>query len=117
MADEINKEVTKKTADAAKKANKPKKEGNIFSRAWKRIKKFFKDEKGECKKVVWPNAKTVVKSSCVVLAVVIVVGLVIYGFDTGISQLLGLLKSIAEKAGDNNTTEAAEGMIRAFLGF
>ena len=116
MADEIKKEVTKKTDDTAKKASKPKKEGNIFSRIWKRVKKFFKDEKGECKKVVWPSAKTVVKSSCVVLAVVIVVGLVIYGFDTGISQLLGLLKSVAENAGET-TTAAAEGMIGTFLGF
>ena len=116
MADEINKEVTKKTADTAKKANKPKKEGNIFSRIWKRIKKFFKDEKGECKKVVWPSAKTVFKSSCVVLAVVVVVGLVIFGIDQGISALLGLLKTIAENAG-KESAETAEGMIGSFLAF
>ena len=39
MADEKNNEVVKKTAETAKKS-KPAKEGNIFSRAWKRIKKL-----------------------------------------------------------------------------
>lgn len=116
MADEKKNEVVKKTAETAKK---PKKEGNIFSRAWKRIKKFFKDEKGECKKVVWPSAQTVVKSSLVVLAVVAITTLVIYGIDQGLSALLKLLTDIA--SGSEKTTEVAAeatgGMISSFLGF
>ena len=120
MADEMKKEV-KKTAETAKKDTKKskpqsKKEGNIFSRAWKRIKKFFKDEKGECKKVVWPSAKTVFKSSCVVLAVVALVGIVIYGIDTGLSQLLKLLVKLASDAGET-ATDAAMGIMNAFFGF
>ena len=120
MADE-KKEVVKKTAETAKKEqkSKPKKEGNVFSRAWKRIKKFFKDEKGECKKVVWPSAATVVKSSLVVLAVVAVTTVVIYGIDQGLSALLQLLVGLAK--GSEETTEAAadaaSGMIHAFFGF
>ncbi|MBO4339439.1 MAG: preprotein translocase subunit SecE [Clostridia bacterium] len=114
MADE-KKEVVKKTAET----KKPKKDGNVFSRAWKRIKKFFKDEKGECKKVVWPSAKTVVKSSLVVLAVVAVTTIVIYGIDQGLSALIQLLVGLAK--GSKETTEAAaeatSGMIRAFFGF
>ena len=34
------------------------------------IKKFFKDFKGECKKVTWPSGKTVVNNSLVVIVVV-----------------------------------------------
>ncbi len=114
MAD-AKKEVVTKTAEN----KKPKKEGNISSRAWKRIKKFFKDEKGECKKVVWPSFKTVVKSSLVVLAVVAVTTVVIYGIDQGLSALLQLLVGLAN--GSEETTEAAAevtgGMIHAFFGF
>ena len=115
MADEKNNEVVKKTAET----KKPKKEGNIFSRAWKRIKKFFKDEKGECKKVVWPSAKTVVKSSLVVLAVVAVTTIVIYGIDQGLSALLQLLVGFAKGSGEETeaAAEATSGMIHAFFGF
>jgi preprotein translocase subunit SecE len=116
MADEKNNEVVKKTAETAKKS---KKEGNVFSRVWKRIKKFFKDEKGECKKVVWPSAKTVVKSSLVVLAVVAVTTIVIYGIDQGLSALLQLLVGLANGSEDEAeaAADAASGMINAFFGF
>ena len=118
MADEKNNEVVKKTAETAKKS-KPKKEGNVFSRIWKRIKKFFKDEKGECKKVVWPSFKTVVKSSLVVLAVVAVTTFVIYGFDLGLSAILQLLVGLAKGSGETTeaAAEATSGMINAFFGF
>jgi preprotein translocase subunit SecE len=119
MADEKKKEVAKKTAETAKKEqkSKPAKEGNIFSRAWKRIKKFFKDEKGECKKVVWPSAKTVVKSSLVVLAVVLITGVVIFGIDQGLSALLMLLKQLAEKTAEKASDASTASMINAFFGF
>lgn len=131
MADENKKEVTEETAETAKKdikkekpakpakaakQPKPKKDGNIFVRAGRRIKKFFKDEKGECKKVVWPSGKTVLKSSGVVLLVVAVTSAVIYGFDQGLSQLLKLLIDLAGKS-DTTTTTAVASMITAFFGF
>ncbi|MBR6005035.1 MAG: preprotein translocase subunit SecE [Clostridia bacterium] len=60
-----------KVAQAEKEAKKAGKqthsEGNIFQRAGKAIKKFFKDLRGEVKKIVWPDAKTVQvqrRSSC-----------------------------------------------------
>ena len=128
MADEIKKEVTE-TAETAKKdtASKPakaaknakpakKNDVNIFVRIGRRIKKFFKDEKGECKMVVWPSGKTVLKSSGVVLLVVAVTGAVIYGFDQGLSQLLKLLIDLAGKS-DTTTTTAVASMITAFFGF
>lgn len=117
MADEKKNEVAKNTAETVKKdqKNKPNKEGNIFSRIWKRIKKFFKDEKGECKKVVWPSAGTVVKSSLVVLAVVAVTTVVIFGIDQGLSAILQLLVGLAN--GKEEAAEATSGMITAFFGF
>ena len=78
--------------------------GNFFVRAGKAIKKFCKDLKGEIKKIVWPDAKTVLKSTAIVLVVVLVVGLVIFGIDTGLSKGIALLEGLAEK---NAAAEAA----------
>jgi preprotein translocase subunit SecE len=131
MADEIKKtaaEASEKKNDKSKKdsASKPKKEGNVFSRAWKAIKKFFKDVRGECKKVVWPDAKTVFKSTGIVLLCVAVLGLIIWLIDTGLSAGIQGIVTLANNhaAGDAETTTqaAAEavtevaGVITGFLG-
>lgn len=129
MADEIKKDSAetpakeKKKADSKKKADAPKdKKSNIFVRAWRAVKKFFKDIRGECKKVVWPNAKTVLKSSGVVLACVAVVGVVIWLIDTGLSEIIKLLINLAENSSANSesaleaTKTVATGFIHGFFG-
>ena len=111
---------------AAAEKNKEKKpanpNGNIFVRAGKAIKKFCKDLKGEIKKIVWPDAKTVLKSTAVVLVVVAICGLVIFGIDQLLSLGLSLLKdgaaSLGESADAVSTTAANTGMIspKFFIG-
>ncbi len=88
MAKDQNSEAAKKVAEAEKASKKKAgKSGgpNIFVRMGKAIAKFFKDLKGENKKIVWPNAKTVLKNSGIVLAVVFIVGLGIWLIDWGLS--------------------------------
>ncbi len=100
-----------KVAAAEKKQNKKpaNPDGNFFVRAGKAIKKFFKDLRGETKKIVWPDAKTVFKSTAIVLAVVIVVGLVIFGIDTLLTEGISLLQDLANKkdVAAEVTTQAA----------
>lgn len=122
MADEIKKEAAetskskpaKAKKDAAKK-NSGKKSGekkpNIFVRMGKAIAKFFKDEKGECKKIVWPDRKTVLKSSLVVIVTVAILGVVIWLVDTGLSEGVKALVNLAEKVGESEPTTAAAGAI------
>lgn len=112
-AQKLAKEAEKAAQKAKKeriKQSKPKKEGNVFSRAGAGIKKFWKDFTGTCKKVVWPGGKQVLKSSLVVLVSIIVVGAVIFGFDTGINALFEqgakLSSSLGEKAAGDSTTAA-----------
>ena len=63
-----------KKAKAAKKKKKDaKKQG--------RIKRWFKDLRGELKKVTWPSAKDVVKNVGIVIACVLIVGVCIWVFD------------------------------------
>lgn len=110
---EVSQAAEKVAAAEKKKDKKPANpNGNFFVRAGKAIKKFCKDLKGEIKKITWPNAKTVFKSTAIVLAVVIVVGLIIFGIDTllveGISGLQGLAeKHEAAKAAESATQAAA----------
>lgn len=90
----------KTTAEVAKKDKKavvPKKKENPFKKIWAKVKKFFKDFKGEWKKVTWPTGKTVLNQSLVVIVIVAVVGLIIFGFDTGLSAIIDGLVTLAGK--------------------
>lgn len=115
MAKDQNSEAAKKVADAEKasKKNAAKKDGqpNFFVRAAKAVAKFFKDLKGETKKIVWPNGKTVLKNTGIVLAVVLIIGaaiwLVDWGLSAGIDAILGIEVGATEAVSGEATTAAS----------
>lgn len=106
MADE------KKVTDAevaekkAKKADnkKAKKAPSKFSpkNIGKGIVRFFKDLRGETKKIVWPDAKMVVKSTGVVLATVLVLGAGVWILDFATS---GAITAVMNAANETEITE------------
>lgn len=106
MADE------KKVTDAevaekkAKKADnkKAKKVPSKFSpkNIGKGIVRFFKDLRGETKKIVWPDAKMVVKSTGVVLATVLVLGAGVWILDFATS---GAITAVMNAANETEVTE------------
>ncbi len=104
-------EVTKKD----KKEAQPKKKVNPFKGVGAKIKKFFKDFKGEWKKVTWPSGKTVLNHSIVVIVVVAVFGLIIFGFDTGLSAIIDGLVSLANKQDVVEATTNTAEMLSLFL--
>lgn len=105
---EISQAAEKVAAAEKKKEKKPANpNGNIFVRAGKAIKKFCKDLKGEIKKITWPDRKTVLKSTAVVLVVVIVCALVIGGIDWLLSQGMSLLERGAQSLAESNETTTA----------
>ncbi len=59
-----------------------------------RVSKFFRDTKGEMKKIVWPNVPSVVRNTGVVLAMCAVTGVVIVVIDTVLSLLIDLLQGL-----------------------
>ena len=109
MADE-NKQVDKEALKAQKQAekealkakkerikqSKPKKEGNVFTRAAAAVKKFCKDFKGTCKKVIWPDRKTVLRNTLIVFLVTIVVGAGIWVADFAFSRGIRGIQSVIE---------------------
>ena len=92
-----------KAAKGNKKSDKP----SFFTRAGKGTKKFIKDFKGECKKIVWPDAKTVLKSTGIVLLVVAIVAIAVGVIDLGLSSGVKGLKNLA--LGEETTVESTEG--------
>ncbi len=77
---------------AGRKKAKKAGEGTPFVPAG--IAKYFRDTKGEFKKIVWPTFPAVVRNTGVTLAVCVVLGLVICLFDFGLGALIDLLLKI-----------------------
>ncbi len=90
-----------KAAKGKKKSDKP----NSGARSGK-VKRFFKDFRGEVKKIVWPDAKMVLKSTGVVLLVVAILSLIIYGIDQGLSAGITGLKKLATN--DTSVSETVD---------
>ena len=72
------------------------KKSNAVVRFFQRIIKFFRDCKGELKKIVWPTPKSVFKSTGVVLVTIVILGLFVFLLDTGFMNLLGLVMDVAK---------------------
>ena len=104
MADEKKVTDAEVAAKKAKKAEKKKKTPSKFSpkNIGKGIARFFKDLRGETKKIVWPNAKMVVKSTGIVLATVLILGAGIWIIDFAIS---GGISALNNAANETETTE------------
>lgn len=96
----------KTTAEVTKKDKK----ANPLKGLGTKIKKFFKDFKGEWKKVTWPSGKTVLNNSIVVIVIVAIVGVALFVVDTGLSSIIDLLVGLAKE----DTATTAE-MISLFL--
>ena len=96
------KEEAKKSKKSDKKSGKDEKaRKNPFTS----IGAFFKGVRSEGKKVVWPKAKEVFKNTIIVLVVIIIVGVVIYLIDLGLTQGM---KGIKNLANTTTTTAVAE---------
>lgn len=53
-----------------------------------RFKGFFKDVGQEIKKVIWPTKEQLIKNTVTVIVVCIIMGVIIWLFDVGLSELI-----------------------------
>ena len=103
MADE------KKTVK--KETSKTEKKPNIFKRIGKGIAKFFKDLRGETKKIVWPGRQMVIKSTGIVLAAILVIGAGIWILDFAVSAAITKVENIEiteTTEGSTDTTDTSD---------
>ena len=73
------------------KEKSPKKKPSIFQR----IGNYFSDIISEIKKIVWPTPKATFRNTGIVLVSMLIVGLVIFGLDSGLHWLFGLVMDLA----------------------
>lgn len=76
----------------ANQKNNEAKKPNIFVRMGRKLKETF----SELKRVTWPTFPKVVKSTCVVLVVVLAFLVVATGINYGLQELLNLVTSIGQ---------------------
>ena len=57
--------------------------------------RFIKDVKSEVGKIVWPTRSQVINNTLIVLAVILLVGIVIWGFDLLFQWLRSFLIGMA----------------------
>ena len=81
---------SKDKSDNKKADKKP----NFFVRVWKKLVKLCKDVVGEMKKVVWTPKDELKKSTKIVLATVIAVGLAIAVVDTFFSWIINSIAGL-----------------------
>ena len=107
MADENKKAVAKAdTSETAKSEKKAKKSSNKSPKnPGKAIARFFKDLRGETKKIVWPGRKMVLKSTGIVLAAILVIGAGIWILDFAVSGAVTGLGKLADKTEVTETIE------------
>ena len=72
------------------------------------LKKFWKDFVGTVKKIVWPPAGQVLKSSAVVLVTILLIGLVVFGIDQGLQKLYKVSSDAVVEMGKSHSEAAAE---------
>ena len=82
MAEDAIKVTANEKPQKKAKDKKPKKTNGFV--------KFFRDLKGEFKKIVWPSKKQIINNTLVVLAAIIVIGLFIWLVDFGLGALVKL---------------------------
>ncbi len=95
MADEKIVPADKAAEDKAGKAEKdPKSAKKKGPGLGTRMAKYFRDTKGEFKKIVWPTFPTVLRNTGVVLALCVVLGVIICLVDFGLGALVDLMLSL-----------------------
>ena len=95
MADEKIVPADEAAEDKAGKAEKdPKSAKKKGPGLGTRMAKYFRDTKGEFKKIVWPTFPTVMRNTGVVLALCVVLGVIICLVDFGLGALVDLMLSL-----------------------
>ena len=95
MADEKIVPADKAAEDKAGKAEKdPKSAKKKGPGLGTRMAKYFRDTKGEFKKIVWPTFPTVLRNTGVVLALCVVLGVIICLVEFGLGALVDLMLSL-----------------------
>jgi len=94
-----------KAAEKAKASDAKKDKAEKAPKA-KKARRFWKDFRGEIKKIVWPDFKTVLKNAGIVLLTTAIIGIPVWILDYALSEGVLGLKTLAQGAKVEVTTTA-----------
>ena len=77
----------KKQTAVAKGKKQPEKKPNFFVRLGKGLARWFRELKGEAKKVVWPTGKQIVNNTIIVIIAVLIVSVFVYVLDVAFGTI------------------------------
>ena len=99
----------KKKLKAAEKSKgaKTEKEAKPKKNTGKKVSRFLRDFRGEIKKITWPDFKNVMKNTGIVLATVLIIGILVWVLDFGLTSGISGLKKLAQNTRPA-TTQAEE---------
>ena len=90
---EQEKAVGQESVSSPKAQNKAKTPAKKTEKKPNRIARWFKDLRGELKKVTWPTKKDMINYSIVVLVFIVIMGVIIGVIDLGAGKLVDLMVS------------------------
>lgn len=82
--------IEQKEKTSSKKADKKPKDKSKKS-SGKKISRFFKDLRGEFKKVVWPSKKQVKNNTIVAITFMLICGIFLWVVDLGLGAIIRLV--------------------------
>lgn len=94
---------------AEKAAKKP----NFLVRFGRGVARFFRDTRGEMKKVVWPSKKQVLNNLAIVLAFVLLCAVIIFVLDIAFAWLFKASTTLAGNIGTEATSEVVSSAVQS----
>ena len=94
-------------ARAGKASGTDKAEKTDKKKASVKLRRFWKDFRGELKKIIWPDFKTVLKNTGIVLLTTVIIGVPVWILDYGLSEGVLGLKKLAQGAKTSQVVTAA----------
>ena len=97
-----------------KKAAVKKDQPTGAKKGFAKVKQFFKDVRGETKKIVWNSRADTVKNTGVVLMVTVIVGAGVWVCDLAFRELVELVYSLAGNGGAEAAMIAVQNLANLF---
>ena len=97
-----------------KKAAAKKDQPTGAKKCFAKVKQFFKDVRGETKKIVWNSKADTMKNTGVVLMVTVIVGAGVWVCDLAFRQLVELVYSLAGNGGAETAMIVASSLANLF---
>jgi len=105
-----------KAAEKAKPEKEKEKKAATGKKKGKKFLRWFRDFRGETKKIVWPDFKTVMKGTGIVIMTVIIIGSMVWIVDWMLTNAIAFARTAAQGSVTEQIEESGEPNFDDLLG-